>query len=528
MKARLLGAISLSSGSRTALITSPGFAKAFAANFAATSALLALAASVPVVRSGALRLIHASQLAMLSAAHRYAWWGAISLLSSSCCALQLLLNLASVGCAGFNKVLGPLRPFLLSVTATLQLSMWYVALTQQPWQVPYALGASALTASLTFLPEALDALNRARASRFAAGGAPGARERAGGDAASVGGCFEVELALPSIGCTACVSKITQVLSGHPLCAHIAEIDVSVERAAARLVILAVPGGAPVAAGTAAVSSAGGSAARAAEIVGSLTSALEKGGFACAGAPQIRPLRATAAQPSAALRLRGGASATPAPACTRWWEHCGGLLGGLLASSCCALQLGLNAASASLGLGLGCAGFNTALGPWRPHLRALTAAWLSFLWAPALRARRRPSRPLLLSTLLSAGLALLPELLRLSGGPSLAPPTSSVSTLSLRIDGMGCEACERAVRQALASASGVVDTRARFESGVAELSVARDWGFDLGEVRQKLAAAGFDLLPETQPPAEGGGEAGGARLAAGSGAGATCALAGGGA
>ena len=32
------------------------------------------------------------------------------LLSSSCCLLQILLNFLSLGCAGFNKLLGPLRP----------------------------------------------------------------------------------------------------------------------------------------------------------------------------------------------------------------------------------------------------------------------------------------------------------------------------------------------------------------------------------------------------------------------------------
>ena len=31
------------------------------------------------------------------------------LLSSSCCLLQLVLNTFAVGCAGFNKVLGPIR-----------------------------------------------------------------------------------------------------------------------------------------------------------------------------------------------------------------------------------------------------------------------------------------------------------------------------------------------------------------------------------------------------------------------------------
>ena len=39
-------------------------------------------------------------------------WVVISLLSSSCCAFQLILNFFSVGCAGLNSILGPMRPFL--------------------------------------------------------------------------------------------------------------------------------------------------------------------------------------------------------------------------------------------------------------------------------------------------------------------------------------------------------------------------------------------------------------------------------
>jgi len=41
----------------------------------------------------------------------------LPLLSSACCAFQLFLNafFAGMGCAGFNKVLGPLRPYFVSI-----------------------------------------------------------------------------------------------------------------------------------------------------------------------------------------------------------------------------------------------------------------------------------------------------------------------------------------------------------------------------------------------------------------------------
>merc|ERR1712086_1192044 len=91
---------------------------------------------------------------MLDTAYRYAWWSAIGLLSSSCCALQLMLNSFSLGCAGFNTVLGPIRPTLLAITTTVQASSWMVAY-QRPWQyIPNAI-STVIVISLAFLPEFL-------------------------------------------------------------------------------------------------------------------------------------------------------------------------------------------------------------------------------------------------------------------------------------------------------------------------------------------------------------------------------------
>lgn len=39
----------------------------------------------------------------------------LPLLASSCCLLQLALNVVSVGCSGFNSYLGPIRPYFLSL-----------------------------------------------------------------------------------------------------------------------------------------------------------------------------------------------------------------------------------------------------------------------------------------------------------------------------------------------------------------------------------------------------------------------------
>ena len=98
---------------------------------------------------------------LLRLCHRLEWWSALGLLSSSCCALQLLLNYLSFGCAGFNTVLGPLRPQFLAITLSLQLGMWRALLSAgrgaatPGW--PGAVLASTLATALALLPEALHA-----------------------------------------------------------------------------------------------------------------------------------------------------------------------------------------------------------------------------------------------------------------------------------------------------------------------------------------------------------------------------------
>ncbi|KAK9840601.1 hypothetical protein WJX81_003915 [Elliptochloris bilobata] len=74
-----------------------------------------------------------------------------------------------------------------------------------------------------------------------------------------------------------------------------------------------------------------------------------------------------------------------------------VLGGLLSSSCCVLQLFLNA------LSFGCAGFSL-LTPYRPLFLALTAGSFGLAhW------RNRNARQTLFALAVSASLALTPEL-----------------------------------------------------------------------------------------------------------------------
>ena len=163
--------------------------------------------------------------------------------------------------------------------------------------------------------------------------------------------------------------------------------------------------------------------------------------------------------------------------------CGALVGGLLGSSCCAIQLGMNL------LGLGCSGLNVWLGPLRPWTRAATATFFALRWASAPPQRRRA---LLAATFVAAVLTFLPEILLYAGSTALAPPTGGAVRLELKVEGMGCEACQLAVAGALQRASGVLDAAADFETGTASLLVQPSWGLELGELAARVEAAGFEL------------------------------------
>ena len=104
------------------------------------------------------------------------------------------LNLFSFGCAGFNTVLGPLRPYAMACTLSLQALVWRAALSGGGL-VRSALGGTLLCLALTLLPEALDTWQRG-----ALGGERGAQARA------------LTLAVSGMGCTACTAKVQAALS----------------------------------------------------------------------------------------------------------------------------------------------------------------------------------------------------------------------------------------------------------------------------------------------------------------------------
>lgn len=105
----------------------------------------------------------------------------------------------------------------------------------------------------------------------------------------------------------------------------------------------------------------------------------------------------------------------------------------------------------------------------------------------------PRRHAAVSTILCLLLSYLPEMLLHSGGPALAPPTASTRELTLRLDGMGCEACQLHVRTVLERSAGVVSSEVDFEKGLARVLIADDWGWNLTAVGERLSHDGYEIL-----------------------------------
>eukprot|EP00961_Rhodomonas_salina_P219983 2973707-Rhodomonas_salina.1 len=185
-----------------------------------------------------------------------------------------------------------------------------------------------------------------------------------------------------------------------------------------------------------------------------------------------------------------------------WGFVEATLAGLLGSSCCLVQLGVNLlTSLNIIHGVGCTGFNKTLGPIRTQLRIVTAVYMAWSWFLAVR-RGWSKRGLLARTIVFAVVTFLPEILLWSGGPSLAPPTEEVDVVTFKVDGMGCEACQAHVKGVIDGLGGVVASSVDFTSGMAEVHVARRWAsksagpmFDVSVMAEKLDEDGYFVAPE---------------------------------
>ena len=169
------------------LIWSPSFAPQFAMAATACAAASFLVSLSPLAHSGAAAWYPLYDNIFV----RTGLWSVAGLLSSSCCLLQIMLNAFSIGCAGFNTILGPVRPYFMALALTLQTLMWQAAITEAAPLGP-AITSTALTIGLTLLPEALNAAIMQRSA------VPPAEE-------------DLRIRVDGMGCTACSVKVKSAL-----------------------------------------------------------------------------------------------------------------------------------------------------------------------------------------------------------------------------------------------------------------------------------------------------------------------------
>jgi copper chaperone CopZ len=182
------------------LVWSPGVPARIAASYVFVAVLLAVLARSPaqhVVERAAV----ATQEALLHGAHRAGWWTLLSLLSSSCCVIQLALNMLSVGCAGFNSILGPARPFFLACALHARVLLRRAAVAApgvDPRVRQMNVYGGALAVAVAFAPEAVALVARLRRRN-----------------SDVAGAASLTLDLPSMGCVACVDAVSRAICGVP-------------------------------------------------------------------------------------------------------------------------------------------------------------------------------------------------------------------------------------------------------------------------------------------------------------------------
>jgi copper chaperone CopZ len=131
----------------------------------------------------------------------------LPLAASSCCVLQLALNLLSVGCAGWNSYLGPVRPYFLGIL--LYTTVRYTTPTKSPvtllWRSVVAL-----------LPEIVFTYNTWRQRRTTAlvdTLHPDQQQQHQQQ-------YEVQVDIPSMGCVACINSIDRNLAKVPGVLHV--------------------------------------------------------------------------------------------------------------------------------------------------------------------------------------------------------------------------------------------------------------------------------------------------------------------
>ena len=183
---------------RARLITSRGFGRPFLSSIAVIGAVAAVGSRFEPATAAVERVAGTFQMALIRTAHQHAQHylasAALGLLASSCCALQLFLGAFSFGCAGFNTVLGPIRPQLLALTCAVQAWMWHEALFDGLFEVRSCAISSALCAALALLPEVL----AWRLERSSSAERP---RRA----------LSLDFKIEGMGCIACATAVSEVV-----------------------------------------------------------------------------------------------------------------------------------------------------------------------------------------------------------------------------------------------------------------------------------------------------------------------------
>eukprot|EP00045_Choanoeca_perplexa_P001261 m.18611 g.18611 ORF g.18611 m.18611 type:complete len:426 (+) comp10835_c0_seq1:134-1411(+) len=365
----------------------------------------------------------------------------LGLLSSSCCALQLLLGLLGVGCAGFSTMFGPIRPAMLAMTTYFQVSMWHQYQGDRFW---IYLASSVTTLVMCFTPEIIAVYNRTR-----------------GEVRALKAVGSVDIRVPSMGCEACVMAIRRASTNLP---HVAGMVPNVSQGQIAF-----------------LTDIRRSHSQYNALSKTLLEAVRAAGF------QDAELLGSVPHPNT---KSDQAVFTAAGWQSRWIAS---ITLGMLSSSCCLLQLLLNGLAMLDLFHMGCAGFNTVLGPLRTELRILSCFWLTLIWVHSLKTKAR-LKPVLASTVVTLVLMFLPELLLTFGGDSYTVFDDDggdlLTQVKLDIVGMGCEACQVQVKSLIEGFRGVVSSNVDYETGKALIHVAEDVTLDMAGITAELAREGY--------------------------------------
>lgn len=198
------------------LITDDGFVRRLAANLLAMPIIIAVCFTNRNLRNIFMDAYYGFKEYAMLVASEMAWWSVLGLLSSSCCAIQILLNAFSFGCAGFNNVLGPIRPTFIAMTIILQIGSWYVAYYSVLRQWKMTALSTILSFCLTLLPEALSW--QTRRGRFGQQSQPKLNEdfkntSLKNDDNKMGRIIHLRFKLSTMGCSSCEATVSKVLDG---------------------------------------------------------------------------------------------------------------------------------------------------------------------------------------------------------------------------------------------------------------------------------------------------------------------------